>query len=186
MPAADIHASLQKNTIVQEQDSRADKKQGILFLWCRLYWKKRMEFCWGFWADLSHSWTSTGCRGSFVEQEQGVYSRWKIWDFLWCCSLGWTKEGTFVVHRFSTDQSLFICEAAASVDDPKDDFAVRLHYFGRFQTLDGLLQYTDGLEVEFFVDRAKLGYEHFFAHAQDMYYMDNYIMHWLLEISSCT
>lgn len=40
-----------------------------------------------------------------------------------------------------------------------EDFTVRLHYFGRFVVVDGLLEYHDGLEAEFYVEKAQMNYE---------------------------
>lgn len=64
---------------------------------------------------------------------------------------------------------------AGGVDDPPDgleDLLVRMHYFGMFVAQEGLLEYADGLVVEFPVEKANLDYETILSYAQDMYHVE--------------
>lgn len=62
-----------------------------------------------------------------------------------------------------------------------------MHYLGKFGIVNGLLEYTSGMMIRFYVDRSKLGYEELYLYSKDMYHIErgnckgnfSYKLHWL-------
>ena len=80
---------------------------------------------------------------------------------------------------------------AGLVDEAADEEEisyVSLHYFGKFETVDGLLVYNRGLMITFPFNRKSLKFELLLSYAEDMYHVErghcrgdySYKMHWLV------
>ena len=72
--------------------------------------------------------------------------------------------------------------------DEEEISFVSLHYFGKFETVDGLLVYNGGLMITFPFNRKSLKFELLLSYAEDMYHVErghcrgdySYKMHWLV------
>ena len=67
-----------------------------------------------------------------------------------------------------------------------------LHYFGKFQTVQGLVEYKEGMMITFPIERKDLQLQTLFSYAEDMYHIERghcrgnhrYKMHWLVPRKS--